>query len=131
MKDKKLLIAFFITLVANVFCFAITEGSGLANCASCWWQRALMIPLIFIFGYGYFAQKKETYGFAKALIIPGLLVSIYNWIALYGYLPSIPTGSISACTNVSIFGIYWLTKPLISIVIFLILYYIAATGEKK
>lgn len=92
-------------------------------CELCWYQRALMFPLVIVIAVGILRKDKNMPYYALPLSIGGLIVALYHNFLYYGFIPE----AISPCTigvpctqkQLEIFG--FITIPFLSFIAFAII----------
>ena len=102
-------------------------------CELCWYQRALMFPLVVVIAVGILRKDKNMPFYALPLSIGGLIVASYHNLLYYGLIPE----TISPCTigasctqkQLELFG--FVTIPLLSFISFAIITFCMVLVLKK
>ncbi len=85
-------------------------------CALCWYQRIFVYPIVFLVPVGLYLKDKHISKYILVLIIPGLLISIYQNLLQYGLI-SVSTTCLygTSCTILYINYLGFITIPLLSL----------------
>lgn len=116
-------IAWIQALAATLGSLAMSRFFHFLPCELCWYQRALMFPLIVVIAVGILRKDKNMSYYALPLSIGGMIVSSYHNLLYYGVISE----NISPCTigvsctqkQLDFFG--FITIPLLSLVSFAII----------
>lgn len=116
-------IAWIQALVATLASLAMSRVFNFLPCELCWYQRALMAPLVVVIAVGILRKDKNMPYYALPLSIGGIIVASYHNLLYYGVVSE----SISPCTigvsciqkQLDLFG--FVTIPLLSLVSFAII----------
>jgi len=123
--DKHYLtLGFIIALLSSLFTLVYSEIIGFLPCYLCWYQRAFMFPLVFIFGSALWYKDRKIVRYTLPLLIAGFLVSVYqNFFYYFGGGSDLPcdASGISCFKHyVSEFGGY-ISIPMLALTSFLAL----------
>lgn len=116
-------IAWIQALVATLGSLAMSRVFNFLPCELCWYQRALMFPLVAVIAVGILRKDKNMPYYALPLSIVGLLVATYHNLLYYGVVSEAisPCAIGSPCTarQLDLFG--FVTIPLLSLISFAII----------
>lgn len=115
--------ALVLVVVATGGSLFFSEVMQLPPCVLCWYQRIFMYPLILVFSVGLFRKNKETFVYALALSVTGLIIAVYHNLLYYHLIPEsiTPCTSGVSCTSRQIEWLGFVTIPLMSLVAFLLI----------
>ena len=90
--DKHYLtLGFIISLMASLFTLVYSEIVGFIPCYLCWYQRAFMFPLPFIFGVAIWVKDRKIVKYVLPLLSVGFLISVYqNFFYYFGESSNLP-----------------------------------------
>lgn len=77
-------LAFVIALISTALSLYYSEIVGFAPCVLCWWQRIFIYPQVILLGGALLKKEKKIIDYAIAVLIPGLIVSIYQVALQFG-----------------------------------------------
>lgn len=116
-------VAWTQALLATLGSLLMSRVLNFAPCELCWYQRALMFPLVVVIAVGILRKDKNMPFYALPLSIGGLIVASYHNLLYYDLIPK----TISPCTigasctqkQLELFG--FITIPLLSLISFAII----------
>ncbi|MBP6942983.1 MAG: disulfide bond formation protein B [Candidatus Buchananbacteria bacterium] len=77
-------LAFVIAVISTALSLYYSEIAGFAPCVLCWWQRIFIYPQVILLGMMLWRKEYKIIDYAIAVLIPGLLVSIYQVALQFG-----------------------------------------------
>ncbi len=82
--DKHFLpLGFLISLLASLFSLVYSEVIGFLPCYLCWYQRAFLFPMPFIFGVAIWFKERKIVKFILPLLSVGFIISVYQNFVFY------------------------------------------------
>lgn len=116
-----LYIILFVSFVATAGSLVIEYGMTLTPCELCWYQRIFMYSIFAVSLIGALIKdEKDTYKYIFGLSIPGLLISVYQYLIQLFPSSSILECSVdNPCTKIDFQLFGFLTIPLMSAIAFL------------
>jgi disulfide bond formation protein DsbB len=114
-----LTLAFLVVLGAVAASFVYSDVIGYAPCTLCWYQRAFMIPLVFLLGIAAWRKDRAIIPYALALAgIGGLIALNHVWLQTGGgsFIPC-PAGGVS-CDQRFVYEFGYITIPVMSLTAF-------------
>lgn len=124
--DKHYLtLGFLVSLSASFFTLVYSEVVGFTPCYLCWYQRAFMFPLPFIFGVAIWVKDRKIVKYVLPLMCVGFVVAAYQSIIYYfnpeaSNLPCDASGVSCYQQLINVFGGY-ISFPMLSLTAFLAL----------
>jgi disulfide bond formation protein DsbB len=113
--------SFLFALTGSLGSLYFSEVMKFPPCVLCWYQRAFMYPLVFVFGTGLWRNDKAVWTYALPLAFFGLLIAGYHNLLYYGFISEglVPCQKDLSCTTrqLELFG--FITIPLMSLAGFL------------
>lgn len=120
------LLAFLATLAAMVGSLFYSEVIGFTPCVLCWYQRIFIYPQVLIFGAALWKKRDDPWIYSMSLAVIGAAISIYQnllpWLEAKG-VGGCGEGDLCTKLYVNVFG--YLTIPLMSLTIFVVLILLA------
>lgn len=118
MRRGGLLAAFLVALVAALGTLYFSEIVGIVPCTLCWYQRAVLYPLVAVFAYGYFARDDRVLPWAIGFSLVGLGIALYHVSLPLWTSPLFCDAETALCLiqKIKIFG--FLTIPMMSATVF-------------
>lgn len=116
-------IAFTQALVATVGSLFLSEIINLPPCVLCWYQRALMYPLVAIIGVGILRTEKKLYQYVLPLAGIGWLIAAYHSLLQWKIIPDALAPCVQgvSCTTVQINYLGFITIPFMALVAFTVI----------
>lgn len=104
--------AFAATLGSLIF----SEILQFSPCVLCWYQRAMMYPLVFVIGVGILRRDKNLFFYAIPLVVVGWLIAIYHNLLYLSLIPENITPCVTgiSCTTQFIQWFGFITIPFLS-----------------
>ena len=117
--DKHYLtLGFLVSLSASLFTLIYSEVVGFVPCYLCWYQRAFIFPLPFIFGMAIWHKDRKIVKYVLPLLSVGFIVAIYQNFMYYfkdtGSLPCDASGVSCYQQLINEFGGY-ISFPMLSL----------------
>jgi disulfide bond formation protein DsbB len=78
-------LGFFLTLFATIGSLYYQYYLHLPPCDLCWYQRAFIYPLLFVFAYAWYKNDKNIYNYIMGLSVVGGLIALYHHYLQMGY----------------------------------------------
>ena len=116
-KKNLLYLAWFQALVATAGSLFFSEAMGWTPCVLCWYQRALMYPLVAVLGVGILLKDKRISLYALPLSILGFVIAAYHNLLYYGVIQEVCKEGVS-CTTRFFAWFGFITIPLLSLTAF-------------
>ncbi|MEX0749067.1 MAG: disulfide bond formation protein B [Candidatus Saccharimonadales bacterium] len=111
--------AFFISLSAALGSIILSNVLDFLPCELCWWQRAFMYPLPFIFGAALAQKKTDVFWYGMPLVIVGAAVALYHYVLqMSPQVSSVCSASLVSCTEKQIELLGFMTIPFGSLLAF-------------
>lgn len=115
--------AFFISLFATAFSLFYSEIAGFEPCKLCWFQRIFMYPQVLLLGLAWLKKDFKIANYGLALAVTGGLIALYHNYIYYGGTSIFPCDAFGlgvSCTRRYVFEFGFITIPLMSLTIFLL-----------
>ena len=119
-KKNLLYLAWFQALVATAGSLFFSEAMGWTPCVLCWYQRALMYPLVAVLGVGILLKDKRISLYALPLSILGFVIAAYHSLLYYGVIQEVCKEGVS-CTTRFFAWFGFITIPLLSLTAFAVI----------
>ena len=119
-KKNLLYLAWFQALVATAGSLFFSEAMGWTPCVLCWYQRALMYPLVAVLGVGILLKDKRISLYALPLSILGFVIAAYHNLLYYGVIQEVCKEGVS-CTTRFFAWFGFITIPLLSLTAFAVI----------
>lgn len=130
-----LLLAFVIAVVSTGMSLYYSEIAGFAPCVLCWWQRIFIYPQVILLGMMLWRKEYKIIDYAIAVLIPGLLVSIYQVALQFGVSDVLDCTAVGpSCDARYVYEYGYITIPvmaLTALIAMLGLLLLARTPENK
>ena len=119
-KKNLLYLAWFQALEATAGSLFFSEAMGWTPCVLCWYQRALMYPLVAVLGVGILLKDKRISLYALPLSILGFVIAAYHNLLYYGVIQEVCKEGVS-CTTRFFAWFGFITIPLLSLTAFAVI----------
>jgi disulfide bond formation protein DsbB len=121
-----ILLSFLISLSATLGSLFFSEVMQFVPCSMCWYQRIFMYPLVFIFLINLLYPDDKVFKYTFILILIGLILSIYHNLLMFGIISEdmVPCVQGIPCSTVYINWLGFITIPLLSFVVYFLLFII-------
>lgn len=136
MKKYSLHGVFIITLLGTFGSLYFSAVLNYAPCSLCWYQRAILYPLLLISLVGILRQDPKAYTYILPLSIIGSAVALFHNLLYWGIVPEtvLPCLNGVSCTDkyLELYG--FITIPFMSLIAFLVitgLMYISFKNNNK
>lgn len=128
-----LYISWVTALIATLGSLYFSEFLYFTPCILCWYQRIAMYPLVFIILTGILIKDKKLYLYVLPLSIFGLLVSIFQNLLYFQFIPEriSPCTVGVSCTTKFISLLGFIDIPLLSFFAFLLITICMLVYKKK
>jgi len=128
-----LYIIFFISLLGTLGSLAIGYVLNLTPCDLCWYQRVFMYSIFVVSLTGVLIKdEKDTYKYIIGLVVPGMIISLYNYyIQLFPNNLIIECSLNNPCSKVDFILFGFLTIPLMAFVAFMLIFILCLIKFKK
>ena len=116
-KDKTYLISFFVALTSMVGSLFYSEVAGYEPCKLCWYQRILMYPLAFLFGFALLKKRRDLTDYALVLSSLGTFLAGYHYLLQIGVVPTIGCSAIGysvSCAQRFVMTYGYITIPMMA-----------------
>lgn len=112
--------AFAMALAATLGSLILSELIKLPPCVLCWYQRALMYPLVFVLGIGILRGDNKLYQYVLPMAGIGWLIAAYHSLLQWKIIPDElgPCVQGVSCTTVQVNLFGFITIPFMSLVAF-------------
>lgn len=116
-------VAFTQALVATVGSLFLSEIVQLPPCVLCWYQRAMMYPLVLIIGIGILRTEKKLYQYVLPVAGIGWVIAAYHSLLQWKIIPDALAPCVEgiSCTTVQINYLGFITIPFMSLVAFTVI----------
>ena len=96
-----LLAAWSVALLSTLVVLFVGEVLGQAPCNLCWFQRAMMFPLVIVLGIASFRSDAGVRIYALPLAVVGWLVAAFHSLLYSGIIPEAiePCGMGPSCSS--------------------------------
>ncbi len=127
-------LSFIIVLGATLGSLYYSNIANFAPCVFCWYQRMLVLPQVVLFGLAFKRKTREIFPYTTALSWIGICISVYQ--VILERLPSVavfcdPAGISESCATVYVKGFNYITIPVMSLTVFVLLLLIAGFMRTK
>ena len=114
-------LSFLVALAGSVGSLYFSEVMKFPPCTLCWYQRAFMYPLVFVFGTALWRNDKAVWAYALPLAFSGLLIAGYHNLLYYGFVSEglVPCQKDLSCTTRQLELLGFITIPLMAFMGFL------------
>lgn len=115
--EKAYLLSFFVALTSMLGSLYYSEVAGYEPCKLCWYQRILMYPLVFLFGFALFKKRRDLTDYALVLSSIGSALSLYHYLLQIGVVPTIGCEAIgysASCSQRFVFSYGYMTIPMMA-----------------
>lgn len=117
---------FFASLFSAILTLVYSDFFGFVPCSLCWYQRICLYPIALISGIALIRKHTEVIDYLIALSIPGALIALYHHYLQMGGVSLLPCSAdgisgASGCANRFFFEFGYITFPLMSFTIFLLI----------
>ena len=133
LRSYALYFAWLVALLGMLCSLFFGEWMQYEPCRLCWYQRICLFPLVLILGIAAYKEDKKILLYALPLCIFGALFAVYQ--VLEGYLPALQTpilcGYANDCANYVFKFWGFVTFPLISLIGFLLIFFLLWTAKPK
>lgn len=127
-------LGFLTSLFSMFLTMFYSEYLGYLPCALCWFQRIALYPMIILFGIAWIRKDYSVYRYIMSLSFVGTLIASYHHYLQLGYDAFIPCAADAMfvdCAKPSFVEFGFVTFPLMSLVLFVILFLLALTLRMK
>lgn len=119
-----LYIAFAQAWLAAIGSLFYSQVIGLVPCVLCWYQRALMYPLVIILSTALYRKDKDIAYYVLPMSVIGALIAFYQYL-----LQMTPLGAVeltkcdltNPCSKIDAIYFGFITIPFMSLVAFLVI----------
>jgi disulfide bond formation protein DsbB len=138
LREKGLWCASLVALIAAAGSLIYSDVVGFYVCVFCWVQRALMYPLVLIFGFAAYTKNHLVAKVGMALATLGALIGLYQYVMqmreAYGLSSALPcaAGSLApSCSALYVFGFGFVTIPFMALTSFVLCLVLASFASKR
>lgn len=125
-------IAFFLAFLAVLGTLIYSELIGFPPCRLCWFQRIFMYPVLVLLGAGLFRKETIIVPYVKLLAFGGAIVALYHYVVQMSPTVSAACGAIGeSCDERLVFEFGFVTIPLMSLLIFVMIFVLMFFREKN
>lgn len=129
-----LLTALAIATVSTAMSLYYSEIAGFAPCVLCWWQRIFIYPQVILLGLALWKKEKQIIDYAIAVLIPGLVVSLYQVSLQFGVSDALNCAAVGpSCNARYVYEYGYITIPvmaLTAIIAMLLALFLARNSSK-
>lgn len=124
-----------VLLAAVIGSLFYSSIAGFAPCVLCWYQRIFLYPQLVFFIAAYVRKTRDVVPYTMLLSGFGVLVALYQ--AILERLPSAvatfcyPSEFSASCTTIYIEGFNYITIPIMSLSVFILLLLIGGIMRKR
>ncbi|MGP4081814.1 disulfide oxidoreductase [Pseudalkalibacillus sp. R45] len=133
MSNKRVGIAWIISLTAFLGSLYFSEIAGFVPCEFCWYQRILMYPLAIILGIGWYIEDKKLPYYVLPFSVIGAGVSTFHYLhqKTEWFTQAVACTEGVPCSGVYINWLGFITIPFLALIAFLSISVIMITMLKK
>jgi disulfide bond formation protein DsbB len=126
-------LCFLVASIATLGSLFFSEIMQFVPCSMCWYQRIFMYPLVLIFLVNLLYPDDKVFKYAIALVITGLLFSIYHNLLMFDIIPAsiVPCVSGVPCSTEYINWFGFITIPLLSFISYFVLFILLILGKRN
>ncbi|NQY95483.1 MAG: disulfide bond formation protein B [Campylobacteraceae bacterium] len=126
-------LCFMVASIATLGSLFFSEVMHFVPCSMCWYQRIFMYPLVLIFLVNLLYPDDKVFKYAIALVLAGLLFSIYHNLLMFDIIPEsvVPCVSGVPCSTVYINWFGFITIPFLSLIAYVTLFILLILGKRK
>lgn len=133
-REKGILLGFFIALLAVLGSLYYSEIRHLPPCTFCWWQRIFLYPQVALLGVALYTQQYRSARITSLILSSiGGVIAIVHVLAQMGIrstgLPCAASGV--SCTSIDLILLGYITIPIMSLTLYALLIVIGIIGTKK
>ncbi len=129
-----LLLGFFSTAFATFMSLIYSDYLGEYPCGLCWFQRIFIFSQAILFAIAYIKNDTKIFTYTLWLSIIGGVIALYHeWLQL-GYSELVPcptTPGLVDCAKPTFISYGFVTMPLASLIIFLVIIFLSIVVNKK
>lgn len=125
---------FLIALLAVLGSLYYSEIRHLPPCTFCWWQRIFLYPQVVVFGVALYTQQYRSARITSLILSSiGGVIAVAHVLAQMGIrstgLPCAVSGV--SCTSIDLILLGYITIPIMSLTLYVLLTLIGIIGTKK
>ncbi len=122
-KERGVLIAFIISLLATVGSLIYSDVIGYEPCKLCWFQRIFMYPQVLLMGMALWRKDMSVKIYGVVLSVIGLVVAKFHYLGQIGLtpLPCSAVGYSVSCAERFVFIFGYITIPMMAFSAFLLM----------
>ena len=126
-------LCFLVASVATLGSLFFSEVMGFVPCSMCWYQRIFLYPLVVIFLINLLYPDDKLFKYAMPLVVIGLFFSIYHNLLMFDIIPAsvVPCVSGVPCSTEYINWLGFITIPLLSLSVYLVLFILLVLGKRR
>lgn len=127
-------LGFFISLGGVLITMFYSDYLGILPCGLCWFQRIFLYSQLFIYGLAWYKNDRKIFDYTILLSSVGLIIAMYHHYLQIGYSALLPCPVVAStidCAKPTFIEFGFVTLPLMSVALFIVLMAIALTAERK
>ncbi len=131
---QALFVGFLISLIGTGLSLYYSDYLGILPCGLCWLQRIFLYSQVFIFGLAWYKKDHTIFPYTLFLSTIGLIIALYHHYLQMGYSELLPCPAIAStidCAKPTFIEYGFVTFPLMSVALFMILIALSLTAERK
>ena len=127
------LVCFLFASVGTLGSLFFSEIMKFVPCSMCWYQRIFLYPLVVIFLVNLLYPDDKLFKYAMPLVVIGLFFSIYHNLLMFDIIPAsvVPCVSGVPCSTEYINWLGFITIPLLSLSVYLVLFILLVLGKRR
>lgn len=127
-----LILSFFVALFATAGSLVLSEIVNLPPCELCWYQRIFVYPQVVIFGIAALKSDFKVRIYSLALSVIGALLAMYHiFLQLYPAIFPPCSDEVASCTAKQFVVYGYITIPVMSLTIFLMLIFLGIAAKRR
>ena len=127
-----LILSFFIALFAAAGSLVLSEIVNLPPCELCWYQRIFVYPQVIIFGIAALKNDFKVRVYSLVLSVIGALIALYHiFLQLYPAILPPCSDEVVSCTTKQFVVYGYVTIPVMSLTIFLMLIFLGLAAKRR
>lgn len=122
-RERSLLVAFIVSLLATLGSLTYSNIIGFAPCELCWFQRIFMYPQVILMGAALIRKDVSMRIYGLVLSVIGGAIALYHYLGQIGVasLPCSATGYSVSCAEKFVLEFGYITIPVMALSAFLLI----------
>lgn len=132
MSGNFLMLSFFIALFATAGSLILSDVANFIPCKLCWYQRIFVYPQVVLLGIAMLQNDYKIRIYCLALSIIGGLVALYQvFLQLYPAVLAPCSDQTASCATKQFVTYGYITIPVMSLTVFLMLIFLGLVAKRR